>query len=103
MVDAKELARIARTHWWSGTDEVRLARAARVHDCDMPLVRRGDPIVARQTLLGYLDRRIPVLLCVDEWSHWVTVVHHDAGRFVVIDSRRDPVLVVQDWPKVKAR
>lgn len=103
IADEREIARIARTHWWSGTDEVRLARAARAYDCDLPLVRRVEPERARRTLVDYLAKQIPVLVCVDNWEHWITVVAHEQGRFVVIDSRTDPVLGVADWPRLRAR
>lgn len=52
-VDATELASAAKTHWWSGTDEIRLARAAREHECDLVLERRRDPEEARKLLVRF--------------------------------------------------
>jgi hypothetical protein len=103
LADAEEIATIAHPHWWSGTDEVRLARAARAFDCDLPLVRRLDADLARGALVRYARQRIPVLLCVDEWAHWITVVRHEATRFVVLDSRHEPVLNVLSWQKLRNR
>ena len=103
IADERRIARYAHTHWWAGTNEVRLARAARRFDCDMSLVRRLDPDVARRTLVRYLRRRVPVLLCVDDWGHWMTAVRHEKGRFVVLDSRVEPVVKVLEWPELRRR
>ena len=37
MVDVTLIASTARTHWWSGTNEIQLARAARAFECDLIL------------------------------------------------------------------
>jgi hypothetical protein len=103
LADENHISSIAHTHWWSGTDEVRLARAAREFDCDLPLIRRRDPDLARGALIRYSRQRIPVLLCVDDWGHWITVVRYEASRFVVLDSRHDPVLNIMDWPRLRNR
>jgi hypothetical protein len=103
LVDENRLARLAGTHWWSGTDELRLARAANANDCDLDLVRRTSPDKARRTLTAYLRRRIPVLLCVDDWGHWITVVRHESSGFVVLDSNLDPVLNVLTWDQLRRR
>src|SRR5262245_50020026 len=73
-VEAGAIAQTARTHWWSGTDEIRLARAARTFDCDLILERTGDAEDARKRLQKHLRDQVPVLLCVDGWAHWITVV-----------------------------
>ena len=44
------IAHYARPHWWSGTDEIRLARAARAFDCDLELQRTRDPVKAHALL-----------------------------------------------------
>ncbi|RMH39266.1 MAG: hypothetical protein D6689_17110 [Deltaproteobacteria bacterium] len=103
LCDEDQIASIAHPHWWSGTDEVRLAKAAREFDCDLPAIRRRDPDLARGALVRYLRDRIPVLLCVDDWGHWITVVNHESNRFVVLDSNHDPVLNVVEWPRLRNR
>ena len=103
LVSEHDISDVVRPHWWSGTDEVRLAEAARKHGCELPLVRRRDPRLARQKLRSYLDKGIPVLMCVDNWGHWITTVHHDKNRFIVIDSMDDPVLQVLTWPQLRTR
>lgn len=103
LVDEDRIATLARTTWWSGTDEIRLARAARAFDCDLPVLRSRDPMRAKKMLLDHLRQRIPVLLCVDEWGHWITAVRYEGSRFVVIDSNLDPVLNLLSWAQLEKR
>jgi hypothetical protein len=102
MVDVKQLASTARTHWWSGTDEIQLARAAREFECDLVLERRRDPEQARKLLVNYLREQTPVLLCVDEWTHWITVLRAENRRFVIVDSNDDPLLSLRTWPQLRS-
>jgi len=102
MVDVSQIASTARTHWWSGTDEIQLARAAREFDCDLVLERRSDDEQARKLLIKYLREQTPVLLCVDEWTHWITVVRAEDRRFVVVDSNSDPLLSLRTWPQLRS-
>ncbi|GEM_PF-200914 len=101
MVDVTHVAQTAKTHWWSGTDEIQLARAARQFDSDLILERRSDPEQARKLLIKYLRDQTPVLLCVDEWTHWITVLRAEGDRFVIVDSNRNPVLAIQTWPQLR--
>ncbi len=103
LADEDSIARVAHPHWWAGTDEVKLARAARHFDCDLPLVRREDPERAFGTLVRYVAQGLPVILCVDDWGHWVTVVRYQNERFVVIDSKDEPVLQVMSWRELRNR
>ncbi|GJQ19960.1 MAG: hypothetical protein HBSIN02_03150 [Bacteroidia bacterium] len=99
--EEKVIAKKAGTHWWSGTDEIGLGRAARYFDCKMLMIRRHDPERARRELAGYLRRGIPALLCVYEWEHWVTVVKAEAGKFILLDSKDKAVLTIQSWSELK--
>jgi hypothetical protein len=101
MVDVSEIAQTAKTHWWSGTNEIQLARAARVFECDLVLERKRDAEEARKVLIQHLREQTPVLLCVDEWSHWITVLRAEDRRFVVVDSLDDPLLSVRTWPQLR--
>jgi len=101
MVDVNQIATTAKTHWWSGTNEIQLARAARAFECDLVLERSSDPEIARKTLLRHMKEQTPVLLCVDEWSHWITVLRAEDRRFVVVDSQDDPLLSVRTWPQLR--
>jgi hypothetical protein len=101
LADENEVALIAGSRWWSGTDEFQLAKAARRFNCDLTLIRRYDPEVARRELVSYLQRGIPVLLCVEEWSHWVTAVKMEQGKFIIFDSKEKPVLTILNWRELK--
>jgi len=103
LADEDSISSYANPHWWAGTDEIKLAKAARHFDCDLPFLRRTDPDRAYTSLVRYINQRLPVILCVDDWGHWVTVVRHEQARFVVIDSREEPVLKVLSWPQLRNR
>lgn len=103
MADEAEIARLARTHWWSGTDEIRLSAAADAYGCELVYARKRDPERARKKLIEQLRRRVPCILCVDEWGHWITVLRHHQSKFVVVDSNLDPVLNVLTWNQLRRR
>jgi hypothetical protein len=103
LADEDAISSVAHPHWTSGTDEVKLARAARAFDCDLKVIRRTDAERARKALVRCVDAHLPVLLCIDDWGHWVTVVRHEADRFVVLDSQQGPVVQVMTWPELKKR
>lgn len=103
LADEQAIAKVAGPHWASGTNEIKLARAARHFGCELPLVRRKNPDRARAALTRHVANHLPAILCVDEWDHWITVVGHERDRFVVIDSRYEPVLQVAEWRRLRAR
>lgn len=95
-----ELARVAGTDR-TGTDETELARAAATFGCELPFFRHEQPEEARVALGSYLRGGIPVLLCILQWSHWVTVVKEERGQFIVLDSREPAVLRVASWSQLR--
>jgi len=103
LADEQAIVKATNPHWWAGTDEVKLARAARAFGCDLPMVRRTNQDLAWNSLVRALDQELPVILCVDDWMHWITVARHEGGRFVVIDSNEEPVLGVMTWPQLRSR
>lgn len=96
----RAISRAAGTTW-RGTDEKRLAKAARRYGCDFLTIRRMDPARAHRQLVQYLRNSIPCLLCVDEWDHWVTLVKEEKGTFILLDSNNPAVLVIVSWPQLK--
>ncbi len=102
-VNEKNLSLSAGSTSWSGTDEIQLARAARTFDCTMNVVRNKNPLHARRELLFTLKKGWPALLCVDGWSHWITVVSAEKGRFIYLDSSKAPVVCVATWRQLKRR
>lgn len=102
-VDENAISRIAGTHWWAGTDEIKLGRAARAFNCDMRIIRRTNSLRAKRELLLTLKKGFPAILCVDGWEHWITVVGAEKGKFIFVDSREAPVVCVDTWLAFKKR
>jgi hypothetical protein len=103
MADEKRASRIAGSHWWAGTDDIKLGRAAKAYDCRMKQIRRTSPLRAKRELLLALKRGYPCLLCVDDWEHWITAVGAEKGKFIIIDSDMDPVINILTWRMLKKR
>lgn len=101
LVEEREIARISGTHWWTGTDEVKLAKAAHRYGVDLELIRKHDEQRAKRELVGYLRKGYPVLLCVREWEHWVTAVKEEQGKFIILDSLQKEVLSIYSWPQLR--
>ena len=99
--DEKDITRFARTRSDYGTDEQQLTRAAKEYDCDMLMIRRYDPEGAKRQLLKYLRKGISSLVCIYGWSHWITVVKAEAGKFIILDSRDKAVLQIVTWSQLK--
>ncbi len=99
----REISGLAGGRRRTGTNERQLRRAARAFGCDMPVIRKLDEDSARRCLADHLDRGLPVLLCVDEWDHWITVVKGQGGRFIALDSRDPAVLTIIPWRALRRR
>jgi hypothetical protein len=99
--DEREISKLAGSHWWHGTDELQLGRAARRFGCELQMIRRHKDAQARTELVRFLRRGVPVLLCVDEWSHWLTAVNVEHGKFILLDSREKKVVTIADWPTLR--
>ncbi len=99
-----DLARIAGSSERDGTDETQLRRVAAAHGCELGLVRHRTARGARHTLARLLAARVPVLLCVDQWDHWVTAMGADADRVVLFDSYFDDTVVrLEAWDRLMTR
>ena len=103
IVDEKRLSRIAGSHWWAGTDDIKLVRAAKAYDSEMRFVRRTSGLRAQRELLLALKRGYPCLLCVDNWGHWITVVGAERGMFISLDSSKAPVVRIDSWHALRRR
>jgi hypothetical protein len=101
LADEDKITRLAGTRWWSGTDEFQLAKAAHHYNCDLTLLRRYDAETARRELTSYLRKGIPVLLCVEQWGHWITAVKVEKGKFIILDSRQKSVLNILSWKDLR--
>lgn len=87
----------------SGTDEKKLARATKKLGMRLVMHQRRTPESAHKLILSCLKRGDPVLLCVENWSHWIAVVHHKRYHgFLVFNSNRPgPVIQLRPWKYLK--
>ncbi|MBN1302232.1 MAG: hypothetical protein JW995_13535 [Melioribacteraceae bacterium] len=92
--DEDNIGIAAGSTWWGGTDEIGLARAARKYNCKMKYIQSSNPDDARRALNEMLKKRIPCILSVNNWGHWLTVVYYSRGKYVVIDSELDHVVAI---------
>ena len=90
----REIAKRAGSTWWYGTDEIGLAKAAKTYDCRMKYFRRETPDEAIKVLSNHLKSGYPCILSVDNWEHWFTVINEQQGKFIVVDSGLDKVIVI---------
>jgi len=90
----REIGRKAGSTWWYGTDEIGLAKAAKTFDCKMKYFRRETAEDAIKILNYHLKRGYPCILSVDNWEHWITVINEQHGKFIVVDSALDKVIVI---------
>jgi hypothetical protein len=103
LADESAISKLAGSNRLAGTNEVQLARAARKYDCDLVLERKENALEARRELVEFLRQGLPCLLCISEWSHWVVVVKEEKGRFILLDSYDDAVLVILTWNQLESR
>ena len=95
MEDEKEIEKFAGTTWWYGTDELGLAKAANHYDCELEDISSvNDPVKAIESLKVNLKKGFPAILCVDKWGHWITIISHDADKYVCVDSGMRKVIIV---------
>jgi hypothetical protein len=87
----------------AGTDETQLARAAAHFGCALPTLSVGDPGAARRALTHELAEGHPVLACVDQWSHWITIASQEGDTLVVADSAEPDVFRLMDWGELERR
>ena len=41
--EERTITRLSGSHWWNGTDEIQLGKAAKYFGCTMRMIRRHDP------------------------------------------------------------
>ncbi len=94
--DEDAIARIAGTNE-HGTDESELERAADRFGCVLGTVRRRDADATRRVLNQQLGNGVPVLLCIEQWDHWVTAVYEEDDTYVILDSRHPSIFRIIPW------
>ncbi len=102
-VNEAEISGISGATWWNGTNEIALSKAAKHYKCKLKSLRRLDEERARIKLNSYLRKGIPCILCVDRWSHWITVINYDKKKYIIVDSEQSPVIQIYSWQQLKKR
>lgn len=90
-----EISITAGSTWWAGTDEIGLAKAARRYKCKLKYFHSDNREEARKLLNKELKKNLPVILSVNNWEHWCTVINYTKGKYIVIDSELDKVISVE--------
>lgn len=93
-VSERQIAKIAGSTWWYGTDEIGLAKAAKKYNCNLKYFRRETKKDAESILKKQLKKGYPCILSVDDWGHWICVVNYQNNKFIIIDSGYDNVIVI---------
>ncbi|MEI7811542.1 MAG: cysteine peptidase family C39 domain-containing protein [Ignavibacteria bacterium] len=99
----KEIAEVAGSNWWSGTDEIGLARAAKKFNCKMNYFHSEDPDKAFALLDGQLDKGLPCILSVNNWEHWLTVLGCQHDKYIIVDSGLERVIAILNPSKLLKR
>jgi len=95
MEDEKEIEDLAGSTWWSGTNEIGLEKAANHYECNLNEIKlTGDPASALNSLNKHLSRNYPAILCVDKWSHWITVIKKEDNKYICMDSAMKKVIIL---------
>jgi hypothetical protein len=99
----REIGKKAGSTWWYGTDEIGLAKAAKSFDCKMKYFRRETAYDATKVLSHHLKQGYPCILSVDNWEHWLTVINEQRGKFIIVDSALDKVIVIYSHTQLARR
>jgi hypothetical protein len=102
-VHENEITRVAGSTEALGTDELQLTRAALQFGGLMQTQRHHTAFAARRALSRLLVDHVPVLLCVDQWDHWITAVGADREHVVVFDTHYATVLRLEPWDALLRR
>ena len=92
--DEDQIGIIAGSTWWGGTDEIGLERAAKKYNCKMKYIHSEDSELAKRSLNEMLKKNIPCILSVKNWEHWLTVIHYNKGKYIIVDSEHDHVISI---------
>src|SRR6266850_5885935 len=88
-----------------GQCEHQLERAAKEFGFQLDHWIAQTPVEFYKTVRGFLDDRVPVLLCIEHYSHWVAVVWGNSRHAWVSDPARDGTDPIQrvTWPALARR
>lgn len=98
-----ELARLAGTSPVKGTNTSGVCKALRNLSITYEKLKTKDQFLAYCTLVGCLVNGSPVLLAVDDDTHWVTAVGYLGSRVLIADSADGEVIVSLERGELLAR
>lgn len=86
-----------------GTDETEMKRALLANGCDVDEWSDTSMYHALMWAGGCVDSGRPVILCVDNDEHWVTVIGLCGTRFIVFDPSRNSGIEIHEESSLAAR
>jgi ABC-type bacteriocin/lantibiotic exporter with double-glycine peptidase domain len=99
----REIAKLCHVTEAAGTNETEMQRALLANGVQIDV--NGE--VVAQWALSWLDQHLtergPVILCVDNDEHWVTVIGTCGDRFIIFDPSRNSGIEVHDATSLAAR
>lgn len=96
-VDDRHIARLAGSTR-AGTSEGQLAWAATWLGSSFKNHTWRTACETKNFILDNLNRGRPIIACVDQWTHWIAVLHHTRRGYLVFDSSRPgPVIQLRSW------
>jgi ABC-type bacteriocin/lantibiotic exporter with double-glycine peptidase domain len=99
----REIDRLCHVSPEAGCDEVEMKRALLANGCDVDEWPGIDCDTALRWVDGCMGDGMPVILCVDDDEHWVTVIGTCGPRYIVFDPSRNAGIEVHSPPSLAAR
>jgi hypothetical protein len=86
-----------------GTNERKMVAGIRKHGKAAEVFRTRDSLAAMEWLDTSIMLGTPAILCVDDWSHWVTLIGKLGANYWVADSAHAELLVLYSIHDLMAR
>lgn len=83
-VDEADLLKLSQTSR-NGTDEAGIAKAAARYGCEAVMRNYRRFSAAFKSLVGYVQKGQPCILCVKSWMHWVVVAGANNNGVAIFD------------------
>ncbi len=99
----REIARLCHVTEADGTDETEVKRALLANGVGIDELYRPFRDEAIEWLRDGLCNGRPAIICVDDDSHWVTVIGFCGDRFILFDPSRNMGVEVHDRDSIADR
>ncbi len=92
----------------NGTDEDGIRRGLLAHGFIPEVMSSNIMLAARNWMITRLRQGQPVIICINRWEHWTTVIGLVGLRFIMFDPARykyriDSGVTVYDWATLSRR